>query len=373
MKMSKNYRRLCAVLGLSLVCGAGALTATSGSRNIPVTYRDIKISYNGQTKTVTDEAGRIVEPFAYNGTTFVPIRGVSQILGVTATWDSTTGTVVLTGNTNSSLSSSEAAQYMDKIASLQTQLTAAQNELARLKATGTSTTTPAGEITVDQLKAAETALEDEYANRFSGINFEFDLKRSSSKFTLNLSYNKSTANTAFGKLSKKNIDNFLEEVCETLTAKHPGFSIDGSVSYNSTDKYTFNYSKSGVYSGSAVIELDEDDIEELIEDSKNLDSSLVDTITINDSKVDISDSKQTITCSLYVKTHTDDDKKKWNAKSSDKSLKNALSDLAEEIQSEFSTDYSVIFYIYDGSSDERIATYDKDGDLSLRTWKLKEQ
>ena len=69
---------------------------------LTVTYNDIKIKVNGQYFTPKDVNGRVVEPFIYQGTTYLPVRGVSQAVGYQVSWDQATQTVSLSNGGNSS-------------------------------------------------------------------------------------------------------------------------------------------------------------------------------------------------------------------------------------------------------------------------------
>ena len=74
----------------------GSAAATVGSRTVTVDYADIKIELNGQQINPTDANGTPVEPFAINGTTYLPVRAVSSALGLDVDWDGATSTVKLT-------------------------------------------------------------------------------------------------------------------------------------------------------------------------------------------------------------------------------------------------------------------------------------
>lgn len=84
---------LTTVLLFSLIGGA---YATVGKRSLDIEYSDIQISLNGQSVTPTDASGNYVEPFSSNGTTYLPVRAVSEALGLGVKWDGNTSTVVLT-------------------------------------------------------------------------------------------------------------------------------------------------------------------------------------------------------------------------------------------------------------------------------------
>ena len=58
---------------------------------IEVTY-GISLTLNGQKQTLTDVNGKEVFPFVYAGTTYVPIRAVSENLGGIVNYDQSTNT-----------------------------------------------------------------------------------------------------------------------------------------------------------------------------------------------------------------------------------------------------------------------------------------
>ncbi len=55
----------------------------------------ITIKYNGEAQVMTDAQGARVYPITYNGTTYVPIRAVSNMLKVGVDWDQASQTVLL--------------------------------------------------------------------------------------------------------------------------------------------------------------------------------------------------------------------------------------------------------------------------------------
>lgn len=58
-------------------------------------YLDIRLVVDGKEVTPKDANGKVVEPFAYNGTTYLPVRAVGEALGKTVRWDGETQTVHL--------------------------------------------------------------------------------------------------------------------------------------------------------------------------------------------------------------------------------------------------------------------------------------
>jgi foldase protein PrsA len=75
------------VLGLSIgVLMTGSIAYASGSQ-IEVYFKNIKYMFDGQEKKPAEES------FIYNGTTYVPLRFVSEALGKQVQWDGDTETV----------------------------------------------------------------------------------------------------------------------------------------------------------------------------------------------------------------------------------------------------------------------------------------
>ena len=73
---------LIGALGVSGMVGAKSLTGT-----IQVTYSNIKIFMDGEQLDPRDANGTQVEPFIYNGTTYLPVRAVGEAVGKDVSWD----------------------------------------------------------------------------------------------------------------------------------------------------------------------------------------------------------------------------------------------------------------------------------------------
>jgi len=87
---------------------AALLTSTAygdtTQKNLSVTYSGIGVSVSGKLASLADASGTSVEPFNYNGTVYLPIRAVSQALGLTVSYDSAKNTVALTGSASTDAS-----------------------------------------------------------------------------------------------------------------------------------------------------------------------------------------------------------------------------------------------------------------------------
>lgn len=87
------------IIGMALV---SVISFTSNSslaatiqKNIQAVYNDIMIVVDGVKITPKDSSGKIVEPFIYEGTTYLPVRAISEALGQEVYWDQITKTVYI--------------------------------------------------------------------------------------------------------------------------------------------------------------------------------------------------------------------------------------------------------------------------------------
>ena len=91
------------VIALTLVCGItiGANASSTLKQISAYLNYGISIRYKGEIQTLADANGNLVYPITYEGTTYLPVRSVANLLGIDVSWDQTTQTVLLGGGTNS--------------------------------------------------------------------------------------------------------------------------------------------------------------------------------------------------------------------------------------------------------------------------------
>ena len=79
-------KRILAAILSTCICVGAASAAQTYTQNIKVTY-GIDFAFNGQPVMLQDPNGNVVHPFVYNGTTYVPIRAVSETFGADVVYD----------------------------------------------------------------------------------------------------------------------------------------------------------------------------------------------------------------------------------------------------------------------------------------------
>lgn len=76
-------------------------TPSTGTKAVEITFRDIKVTLDGDVLKLVNAQGETVEPFILDGTTYLPLRTISEALGLEVSWDAATSTVGLVDPDNS--------------------------------------------------------------------------------------------------------------------------------------------------------------------------------------------------------------------------------------------------------------------------------
>ncbi len=86
--MFKNKKSRIILIAVTMMLALGAtVLAKQTTETINVMYDNIKILIDGVEYTPKDANGNIVEPFIYNGTTYLPVRGIANAFNVAVDWD----------------------------------------------------------------------------------------------------------------------------------------------------------------------------------------------------------------------------------------------------------------------------------------------
>ena len=96
MKKNGIWKGFGSGLILTVLIVALGVTATATSRRSIQVEDGVGITLNGAKFTPRDADGKEVSVFLYNGTTYVPVRAISEAMGMDVSFNSATRTVVLT-------------------------------------------------------------------------------------------------------------------------------------------------------------------------------------------------------------------------------------------------------------------------------------
>jgi len=93
--MEKRLQGLLAGVLIGALLTSGVVFAKQASETISVIYDNIKILIDGKEYRPTDGNGNEVEPFIYNGTTYLPVRAIANAFDKEVDWEAQTSTVTL--------------------------------------------------------------------------------------------------------------------------------------------------------------------------------------------------------------------------------------------------------------------------------------
>ena len=102
------------VVLLLLPLGTALGAPTWSSRNISVLQGGIRVVVNGQQITPRDAQGNVVEPIIFEGTTFMPLRAISEALGYPADWNPHTTTAYIGTRTRAPQPFLDAAPWVER-------------------------------------------------------------------------------------------------------------------------------------------------------------------------------------------------------------------------------------------------------------------
>lgn len=95
-KLNHTMRRILIVGGILVAISGTALAAsTITTKMIEAQYSGIKLVVDSIEVTPTDATGKVIEPFAFEGTTYLPVRAVADALGKPVEWDGNTQTIYI--------------------------------------------------------------------------------------------------------------------------------------------------------------------------------------------------------------------------------------------------------------------------------------
>lgn len=93
--MKKRLQGLLSGVLIGAMMTGGVVFAKEGAETLNVIYDNIKIIIDGKEYQPTDANGNAVEPFIYNGTTYLPVRAIATAFDKDVDWEAQTSTVTL--------------------------------------------------------------------------------------------------------------------------------------------------------------------------------------------------------------------------------------------------------------------------------------
>lgn len=217
--MKKNRKKLLVVVAVAIFMLALSSTGFAAyfETNLKAAYRNITVYRNNKQVQFSHE------PFIVDGTTYVPLRDMSEILGKEVTWNGATYEIGINDTAG------ENAELYNQILTLQGQVSHLQNENKKLK-------DQLEEEKVVDLDDLEDDLNDEYEDEFRRENLYFDFRlkgnEKSVKVTIKaVDKNDKSVDYIFDYISESKLESFLEEMYDYIRDfdGYEGAKITGSV------------------------------------------------------------------------------------------------------------------------------------------------
>lgn len=326
--MKKSYKKLAVVMAIMIftLSIASSVFAAGTIKNLKAVYNNIKIFVNGTQVSMP------AEPFIIDGTTYVPLRAVSEILDKVVTWDQATYSVNINDKPGTSMT-----ELYNQIYNYQIQISQLEKKIKDLESKEkTSATT---------ISAMKKQLNNDYG-KYEKIDFDFDLSESKSKITVKIYVDLDVDSTRWNKLSTKDIESFLQDVVDDILKNFPDKTISGYIEDSDASKKLVNFtvSSKGKVSTSKSSSGSSSDVEDMESDLHRYYSG---SDGIEEVRLSISKSK------LYLTVYVDKDD--WNYLKTSKK-ETILENMYEDIREYF--DETIVGEIIDDYSNKVIDEFE---------------
>ena len=354
--------------------GFGAITTIAEplSVKLEAVYNNIRVKVNGAYKTAQNQ------PFMVNGSVYVSLRDVGEMIGSQVDWDGANQTVeIQTGGANSSELEAEVAQKNFQIATLQSENKKLLEKIAMYEENDTDEDEDddKDDTKLTDLDAIQEMIEDDYGTDYS-VDWDFELSKVGTRLKLEVDYDGDTDHKDFANISETKLETFLENILDDIQYAYDDsievygdvydkddqevraeFKIDedGDVSVVIKDNYSFDSSDLSDY---------EDDLEDTYKLLPRLAlESFSEVIRIDEIELDKSGD------TVHYKVHTSYPNggsydSQWDHLGSrdESTLEDFMSDIASDIEDEFNVD-DVEGTLY--NEDEDVLARYEDGEIDM--------
>ncbi len=234
--MKKNQKKLALFIAVMILTLSIAQTsfAANAVLNLKATYRNIRVFRNGV------QASFSKEPFIVDGTTYVPLRDMSEILDKVVTWDNATSTISIQDKPGQSTQ-----ELYNQILTQQQTISQLEAKLKNVEEKKVE------EISIKDLRKQ---LIDDYDRIDKNKNLQIeDIKLSERKgdieIEIYLDLEKDAAFKAWEDLSDKKITSFLQDIVDDILEieQYEDADIEGFIEdkYDDKELVSFTIDKKG--------------------------------------------------------------------------------------------------------------------------------
>lgn len=363
MKILKNkkFTRRSAIILAGTLIFTTVVYGSTITKKIDATFRGIKVFYNNDQKTMAQE------PFIYNGSVYLPVRGVGELVDKNIQWDSARNAVFV--------SDKGAAVPSTVIQQLQSEIDSKNFEIARINAEKSLLEGKIKELEGNYKRGSDSRSSDSKGSRSKGsirdtekylekefdyehdINWELSLKESGSRINVEASYDSRTDGRSWDRLTKSKKEKFFKDISREIRADFKDTTINGKVIDSRTNKTvgSFSYSRSNSFSYSDYGTSSFTDLERSLKKY----AKKVDGTEIPVDNISVKGNEDDITFTVYVDLHNRTLKDKWRNAMEDnpREIRQLMDYIDEEIKDEFRY-AEVQGFIEDLSTRNTLAKYD---------------
>lgn len=329
-------RKLKPLVILVIVCfvtlSTFTITSAAGTKKwLEAWYGLSNTTYNGTNVTA------LLQPFAANDTTYIPLRKVCDLFGKDIVWNNTTKTVIITDKPGES------------IVDLKTQLAIKDADIVKLKKQVEDLQDELDGNNIKDIDDLEDKLNDDY-DEYQDIDFTISLSGDEDAVNVKIEVDMNVFSVDWDNLSTSKRTSYLQDICDDILDVYEDADITGYIkNKTSTSKllsfYTSSSGKVKLGIDGELNDLEDTLYDEFVSDYDDIDLSLelegdyedlTYTLKVNLDKYD----------SEYYDYLDNDDMRKLM-----RDIRNYIVDL-DDFQ-----DTEVEGYIYDTDNEENIARY----------------
>lgn len=242
--MKRKYGKLAIFIAVAILTLSIASTGFAADTivNLKAYYRNIKIFKNGTQTYMTSQ------PFIVDGTTYLPLRAIAELLDKDITWNGTTYSIGI--NDRPGFNPNE---LYNQVITQQQTIKQLEAKLAELDKTSNITS----------IKEMEKYLNKEYGI-YKKVYFDIDLSETKSKINVEIFVDLDKDYSSWNKLTSKDIESYLQGIVDDISEAFPKQTISGYIedfadrkellSFTVTSKGKVSTSKYGSSSSSGDVD-----------------------------------------------------------------------------------------------------------------------
>jgi hypothetical protein len=222
--MKKNYKKMSVVVAVMIfvISITSISLAAPTAKNLKAYYNNIRVFRNGSQVSIS------TQPFIVDGTTYVPLRAISELLEKDVTWDQSTYTVGINDKPGSSSTElyNQIYNYQLQISQLESKIKDLESKLDKKEESSSMT-----------IKELQKQLNKDYGT-YKKIDFDINLTEKKSSITVKIYFD----DEKFYDLDDKYIESFVEGIVDDITDEFEDMEISGYIEDDYTDEEVVTFS-----------------------------------------------------------------------------------------------------------------------------------